>query len=198
MSRKVDIQREEWLSRGFLKLAKYTLTHERFDGSQAGPMTRELVIRSSAVGVVPYDPVSEQFLLIEQFRLAAHFAGLPGWQREIVAGIADRDESSEELARREAREEANCTVTDLVEMYRCLLSPGMTNEVLIVYCGRMASLPRTGVHGLESEHEDIRSSLFHMDQVPELLEKGHTGNGPLIMALQWMQLNRERMRKLWR
>src|SRR3954453_7647808 len=116
MARKVEIHGEEWLSHGFLKLAKYTLTHERFDGGTAGPMTRELVIRSPAGGVVPYDPVSEQILLIEQFGLSGHLAGLPAWQREIVAGISDRDESPEELARREALEESNFTVTDLVEM----------------------------------------------------------------------------------
>jgi ADP-ribose pyrophosphatase len=181
-----------------MKLAKYTLTHERFDGGTIGPITRELVVRTTAVGVVPYNPQSGQFLLIEQFRLAAHLAGMPGWQREIIAGISDRGESPEDLARREAVEEANCAVTDLVEMFRYLPSPGMTNEVLIIYCGRMAPGAITGVHGLAEEHEDIRSSLFHLDQVPELLEQGHTGNGPLIMALQWMQLNRARLRSLWK
>jgi ADP-ribose pyrophosphatase len=198
MARKVDILGQEWLSQGFLKLARYTLKHERFDGATAGPMTRELVVRSPAVGVVPYDPSTDQIILIEQFRVAAHLGGMPAWQREIIAGVSDREESLEDLARREAMEEANCTVTDLHEMIRFLPSPGMTNEVFVAFIGRMAPGTATGVHGLATEHEDIRSTLFKLDQIPEILANGHTGNGPLLVTLQWMQLNRERIRKLWR
>jgi ADP-ribose pyrophosphatase len=197
MDGKIEIQGQEWLSQGFMKLAKYTVRHERFDGGMIGPFTREIVLRTTAVGVLPYDPIADKILLIEQFRLAAHLAGFPAWQREVIAGIADKDESSEDLARREAIEEANCKVTDLVEMTRFLLSPGMSNEVLILYCGRMDSSQATGVHGLATEHEDIRSTLYDAKEIPALLEHGTTGNGPLTMALYWMQANRQRLRQLW-
>jgi ADP-ribose pyrophosphatase len=198
MDGKIEVLGQEWLSQGFMKLAKYTVRHERFDGGMIGPFTREIVMRTVAVGVLPYDPIADKFLLIEQFRLAAHLAGMPAWQREVIAGIADKDESHEDLARREAIEEANCKVTDLVEMTRFLLSPGMSSEVLILYCGRMDSSQTTGVHGLANEHEDIRSTLYDAKEIPALLEHGTTGNGPLMMALYWMQANRERLRKLWR
>ena len=197
MDGKIEVLGQEWLSQGFMKLAKFTVEHERFDGSMIGPFTREIVMRGTAVGVLPYDPIADKILLIEQFRLAAHLAGMPAWQREVVAGIADKDETPEELARREAIEEANCKVTDLVEMTRYLLSPGMSNEVLILYCGRMDSNQTTGVHGLANEHEDIRSSLFDAKDIPALIERGSTGNGPLMLALYWMQTHRERLRKLW-
>jgi ADP-ribose pyrophosphatase len=198
MDGKVEILGKEWLSQGFMKLAKFTLKHERFAGGMLGPMTREIVVRTSAVAVLPYDPVTDKILLIEQFRMAAHLAGFPAWQRELIAGIADREEGIEELGRREALEEANCKVTDMVEMFRYLPSPGMTNEVLIFFCGRMESHHAVGVHGLAEEHEDIRSTLFDFDQIEELLKTGSTGNGPLISALQWMLLNHERVRSLWR
>lgn len=197
MDGKIEILGQEWLSQGFMKLAKYTVQHERFDGSMIGPFTREIVLRTTAVGVLPYDPIADKILLIEQFRLAAHLAGMPAWQREVIAGISDKDESPEDLARREAIEEANCAVTDLVEMTRFLLSPGMSNEVLILYCGRMDSRQATGVHGLATEHEDIRSTLFDAKEIPALIEHGTTGNGPLTLALYWMQANRDRLRKLW-
>jgi ADP-ribose pyrophosphatase len=198
MDGKIEVLGREWLAQGFMKLAKYTVRHERFDGSMIGPFTREIVLRTTAVGVLPYDPIADKILLIEQFRLAAHLAGLPAWQREVIAGLADKDETTEELARREAIEEANCKVTDLVEMTRFLLSPGMSNEVLILYCGRMdSSQMAAGVHGLATEHEDIRSTLFDAEEIPALIEHGTTGNGPLTLALYWMQANRERLRKLW-
>ena len=198
MNGKIEVLGQEWLSQGFMKLAKFTVQHERFDGSMIGPFTREIVMRTTAVGVLPYDPVADKFLLIEQFRLAAHLGNMPAWQREVIAGISDRDESPEDLARREAIEEANCKVTDLVEMTRFLPTPGMTNEVLILYCGRMDSAQATGIHGLATEHEDIRSTLYDGKDIPALLENGTTGNGPLMIALYWMQANRERLRKLWK
>ena len=198
MDGKIEILDQEWLSRGFMKLAKYTVRHERFDGSMIGPFTRELVLRTTAVGVLPYDPVTDKILLIEQFRLAAQLAGMPAWQREVIAGISDKDETPEDLARREAIEEANCKVTEMVEMARFLLSPGMSNEMLILFCGRMDSSQATGVHGLANEHEDIRSTLFDAKEIPALIEHGTTGNGPLMLALYWMQANRERLRQLWK
>jgi ADP-ribose pyrophosphatase len=198
MDGKIEVLGQEWLSQGFMKLAKFTVQHERFDGSMIGPFTREIVMRTTAVGVLPYDPIADKILLIEQFRIAAHLAGMPAWQREVIAGISDKDETPEELARREAMEEANCQVTDLMEMTRFLLSPGMSNEVLILYCGRMDSSRITaGVHGLANEHEDIRSTLFDAKEIPALIEHGTTGNGPLTLALYWMQANRARLRKLW-
>jgi len=198
MDGKVEILGKEWLSQGFMKLAKFTLKHERFAGGMLGPMTREIIVRTSAVAVLPYDPVTDKILLIEQFRVAAHLAGMPAWQREVIAGIADKDETPEELARREALEEANCEVSDLTEMTRFLLSPGMSNEILILYCGRMdVRKITTGVHGLATEHEDIRSTLYDAKEIPALIEHGTTGNGPLTLALYWMQANRERLRKLW-
>jgi ADP-ribose pyrophosphatase len=197
MDGKIEILGQEWLAQGFMKVAKYALQHERFGGGMIGPMTREIVMRTTAVGVLPYDPIADKFLLIEQFRLAAHLGGMPAWQREVIAGISDKNETPEDLARREAIEEANCKVTDLVEMTRFLPSPGMTNEVLILYCGRMDSSQATGVHGLANEHEDIRSTFYDAKEIPALLEHGTTGNGPLMIALYWMQANRERLRKLW-
>ena len=197
MDGKVEVLDKEWLSQGFMKLAKFTLRHERFDGGMQGPMTREIVLRTEAVGVLPYDPIADKILLIEQFRVAAHLAGMPAWQREVIAGISDKDETPEDLARREAIEEANCKVTDMVEMTRFILSPGMSTEVLILYCGRMDSSQSTGVHGLATEHEDIRSTLFDAKEIPALIEHGTTGNGPLMLALYWMQANHERLRQLW-
>jgi ADP-ribose pyrophosphatase len=198
MARKVEILGQEWLSQQFMKLARFTLKHERYDGSMAGPMTREIVLRPPAAGVVPYDPTTDQIILIEQFRIAAHLGGMPAWQREIIAGISDREETLEDLVRREAMEEANCEITDLFEMIRFLPTPGMSSEIFVAFLGRMAPGAVTGVHGLATEHEDIRSTLFHLDQIPEILANGHTGNGPLLIALQWMQINRDRIRTLWR
>ena len=195
---KLKIHGKETLSDGFLKLNKFTVSHRRFDGGWIGPMTREVVVRPFCVAVLPYDPIADKILLIEQFRLAAHLAGMPAWQREIIAGMSDVDEKPEDVVRREAMEEANCALSDLVEIYRYLPTPGITNETIVTYCGRMDSKGQGGVFGLGDEHEDIRATLHDFAEVPEILATGHTGNGLLIMALQWLMLNRDRLRREWK
>lgn len=195
---KLKIHAQETLYQGFLKVAKYTISHRRFDGGWIGPMTREVVERPFCVAVLPYDPITDKILLIEQFRLAAHLAGMPAWQCEIVAGMNDKNESPEAIVRREAMEEANCVVTDLVEVYTYLPTPGITNETIAIYCGRMNSAGQGGVFGLDDEHEDIRATLHDFAEVPEILANRHGGNGLLIIALQWLTLNRDRLRRDWR
>lgn len=195
---KLRIEAQETLSDGFLKVVKYTLSHRTFDGGWIGPMTREIVMRPFCVAVLPYDPVADKILLIEQFRLAAHLGGMPAWQLEIIAGMNDKNESPEAIVRREAIEEANCTLGDLVEIYRYLPTPGITNETVAIYCGRMDSAGQGGVFGLDDEHEDIRATLHDFAEVPRILADGHGGNGLLIIALQWLMLNRDRLRREWR
>lgn len=199
MAEDIEILSKRRILDSFLKVDLYNLRHGAFKGGWIGPMTREVVVRPTCVAVLPYDPVTDQILLIEQFRLQAHLTGLPSWQREVVAGINDKNESEEEVARREALEEAACPLSDLWPIYRYLVSPGLATEVLATFLGRFDSKAWRGdVQGLDHEHEDIRATLHHASTVPEILESGHTGNGPLILILQWFLLNREKVRQKWR
>jgi ADP-ribose pyrophosphatase len=198
MAQDVDILHQERILDSFLKVERYSIRHSAFGGGWVGPMNREFVTRPTAVAVLPYDPVKEKILLIEQFRLPAYLAGMPGWQRELIAGLNDKNEEPEEIARREAIEEANCQLGELKPVYQYLLSPGMTTEVLHTYIGRFDSNAwKGGVHGLAVEHEDIRASLHDVAEVPEILATGHTGNGILILALQWLLLNQAQLRQEW-
>ncbi|HVI91279.1 MAG TPA: NUDIX domain-containing protein, partial [Dongiaceae bacterium] len=143
-------------------------------------------------------PVAGKILLIEQFRLPAHLSGMPGWQLELIAGLNDKDENPEEIARREAIEEANCQLGELKLAYHYLLCPGMSTETLYSYVARFDSSAWTGdVHGLAIEYEDIRASLHDVADIPKILADGHTGNVILIVALQWFLLNRDRLRAEW-
>src|SRR5262245_53233947 len=66
--------------------------YERFDGRLSGPLTWELWRRGRGVLVLPYDPLTDRVALIEQFRLPAHAAGLPGMQKELPAGLLEPEE----------------------------------------------------------------------------------------------------------
>ena len=116
---------------------------------------------------------------------------------EPVAGIVEAGETPEEVACREAVEEAGCEVTDLEPIGTVLSTPGGCSEVLHLYCGRVDSASIGGIHGLTQEHEDIRAFTLPMDTALERLAKGEYNNASTVMALQWLALNRERLKKKW-
>ena len=162
-----------------------------------GPRSRELFERGRAAVVLPYDPARDAVVLIEQFRIGAYAAGLEPWLIEPVAGIVEPGETPEQVARREALEEAGCEIAELEPIGTVLPSPGGGSEVLHLYCGRVDSEGVGGLHGLAHEHEDIRAFTLPLDAALERLARSEYHNASTVMTLQWLALNRERLRKIW-
>ena len=133
----VEIQDREICHQGFFRLERLRLRHGRFDGGWTPTLVREVLVRGLAVAVLPYDPVRDEVVLIEQFRPGALVAGEPAWMIEIVAGIAEEDEDLEDVARREAMEEAGMTVGTLEPVARYMPSPGGSSETVQIYVGRV-------------------------------------------------------------
>lgn len=185
------------LFQGYFRVDLYRFKHRLFAGGWSGEVRREVFERGHAVVVLPYDPERDAVVMIEQFRIGAAAAGLPMWQLEVVAGIIDQDETPESVARREAQEEANCDILDLVPVYHYLASPGGTSESVRLYCGRVDSRGLGGIHGLADEHEDIRVEVVSFSEAMARLESGRIGNASTIIALQWLALNREGLRRRW-
>jgi ADP-ribose pyrophosphatase len=184
---------------GFFRMEKYRLRHELFLGGWSGEMTRECLERGHAVAVLLYDPVLDQVVLLEQFRIGAlDFPNGP-WLLEIVAGIIDHaDESPEDVAHREAEEEAGCKILELMSICRYLVSPGGTSETITLFCGRVdASTVTSGVKGLASEHEDIRVSVVSRTEALALLHSGRVSSAAPMIALQWLELNYQQLQARW-
>ncbi len=182
---------------GYFRIDVYRLRHKRFGGGWTEVMSRELFERGHATVVLPYDPVRDAVVLIEQFRIGAYAAGFNPWLIEPVAGIVEPGETPEDVARREALEEAECEIAELEPIGTVLASPGGCSEVLYLYCGRVDSAGVGGVHGLAHEDEDIRAFVSPVDAVLERLAKGEYNNASTVMTLQWLALNRERLKKKW-
>lgn len=192
-----EIIERSTLWRGYFRIDGYRLRHRLFDGGWSGEIRREVFERGHAAAVLPYDPERDAVVLIEQFRVGAVAAGMPAWQEEIIAGIIDDGETAGDVARREAQEEASCTVRDLVPICRYLASPGGSSESVQLYCGRTDSRGIGGVHGLKAEHEDIRVETVPFGEARDRLLAGRFGNAPAIIALQWLILNRDDLRQRW-
>ena len=195
----IEILDRETAYQGFFRIDRYRLRHRLYSGGWSGEFSREVFERGHAVGVLLYDPARDTLVLIEQFRLAAHLAGFPAWQLEIVAGIIDRPgESAPEVARREAKEEAGLTIEgEVLPIHRYLTSPGGSTETVTLYCGRVDSSDAGGIHGCADEQEDIKVIVKSCDETMELLRAGKIDNGFTIVALYWLAANREGLRRNW-
>lgn len=182
---------------GFFRIERYRLKHRLYNGSWSGEIVRELFERGHAAAVLPYDPVRDEVVLIEQFRVGALAAPGGPWLMEIVAGVIDGDETTEDVVRREAVEEAGCTITELIPIRDYLVSPGGTSEMISLYCGRVDATGVGGIHGLDEENEDIKVTVVSYNDALSLLDSGRINSASPIMAMQWLALNRERIRALW-
>ncbi len=183
---------------GYFRVDRYRLRHRLHDGGMSREVDREVCERGHVAGVLPVDPDRDRVVLIEQFRVGPYVVGWDPWLLEGVAGIIDAGESPEEVCRREAEEEAGCTVTALIPIARYLSSPGALTEVVNLYCGRTDSRGLGGVHGLEAEGEDIKVHVIPVDQALSMLNEGRIVNGKTIIALQWLALHYERLKDEWR
>ena len=196
-SRKVDILERVTAFQGYFRVDRYRLRHETFDGGMSAEITREIFERGHAAATLPYDPVRDEVVLLEQFRVGAHAAGREPWMIEIVAGIIEDGETPESLVQREMLEEAGLTPLELEPMATILTSPGGASETVHFFCARIDSSDAGGLFGLDHEGEDIRAFVVPGDDVADLLTSGQVENGPAVLALQWFLLNRDRLRQQW-
>ena len=145
---------------GFFRLDMHRLRHRRFDGRMSEVITREVLERGNAVAVLPYDPRRDEVLLIRQFLPGAYFGGHPPRPLQIIAGMVGVGESEEDVARREAVEEAGCRIGRLERAHAFLPTPGGSSERVVVFCAEADLSSAGGVHGLAEEHEDIRVEVI--------------------------------------
>ena len=193
----VEIIEREACFHGFYQLDRLHLRHRQFGGGMGPQLSRELFVRPDAVCVLPYDPQRDTVVLIEQFRVGALDKSASPWLLELVAGLIDKDEAPEEVARREAVEEAGVTLSSLWPITQYYPSPGASDERVHLFIGRCDSEGVGGVHGLAEEGEDIRVHVWPFEDALAAMKDGRTDNAASIIALQWLALNRAEVRGLW-
>ena len=198
MADNIEILEKTLRYKGFFEINRYRFRHRLFAGGWSGEVEREVFERGHAVAVLPYDPDADTVVLIEQFRIGALVGGLEPWQIEIVAGIIEEGEAPEDVARRESQEEAGAAIGTLIPISRYMVSPGGASESVQVYCGRVDSKGLGGIHGLPEENEDIRVEVQSFAAAMVALDAGKITNAVTIIALQWLALNRVRVREMWR
>lgn len=196
VSRDVLVHRHSRPYLGYFTMEEATLQHRRFDGSMGPVLHRSALINGHASVILPYDPVRDCVLVIEQFRAPAFFMGDPDpWLFEAVAGMIDPGESPEDAARRETREEANVDVTELFSAGAGYSSSGSSSEFLHLFVGIADLSAPASTGGLATEGEDIRSHIIPYAEFMDQLDQGKLKNVPLISIANWLGRNRDRLHK---
>ena len=189
-----------WSGRFAVDLIRFR--HRRFDGAMSEPRTWELWRRGRAVALVPYDPIADTVVLIEQFRLPALAAGLDPVMIELPAGLIEDGEDPEPAMHRELHEEMRMTADNLQYIGAYLLSPGGCDELLELYVGRVRS-PEADADGIahtagaEAEGEDIRTRVWPAQKAIDLALAGGMPNSVTTIGLLWLAANRTRLREAW-
>lgn len=196
LSRDVVVHSHKRAYLNFFGMEEIDLQFRRYDGTLSPVINRSAALVGRASVVLPYDPVRDEVLLIEQFRAATFIAGEQRpWMWEPVAGLVDPGETPEQAAHREAMEEAGVTLTTLEPVAQVYPSSGASGEFIHIYVGIGDLTVREAGGGLASEGEDIRCKIIGFDELMQEVDAQSYLDMPLMTAALWLARHRERLRR---
>ncbi|MCW2257930.1 ADP-ribose pyrophosphatase [Providencia alcalifaciens] len=193
----VEIISKRKLFNGFFQMVECRFRHRLFEGGWSQEITREVFERGHAGVILPYDPITDSVVLIEQIRLPAIETSETPWLLEAIAGMIEPNETVLDVIHREADEEAGLVIGRTEKALSYLSSPGGTSERMYVYVGEVDSSQASGIHGLKSENEDIRVHVVSREQAYQWVEDGVIDNAATVIVIQWLQLNFQKLTKKW-
>jgi ADP-ribose pyrophosphatase len=193
----VKILDKQVVYNGFCHVERYTMQHKTFAGNWTQPYTRECLTKRIAAAALPYDPIANKIVIIEQLRVGALEQKDSPWLLELVAGLVEekRKESLEELIQRELKEEAGVQALDLIHICDYLVSPGFTSEEVRLFCAKVDASAVPKFAGLPEEHEDIRVQVVDPEAAFAAVRAGRIKNAAAIIGLQWLELNLSQVRE---
>lgn len=191
----VHAHKREYMN--FFAMEEMDLQFRRFDGEMSPVMNRGVSMIGQAAVVLPYDPVMDAVLLIEQFRTAPFFMGAKNpWMWEPPAGLIDPGETPEQAARREANEEAGLTVGHMDYVGGLYSSSGALGELVHCFVGISDISNVEGGGGVPGEGEDIRSKVMSFQDFMDNVDGNTFVDMPLVTTALWLARHRDRLRAL--
>lgn len=171
--------------------------HRRYDGTMSRVLNRSALIQGSAVIVLPYDPVHDTVLIVEQFRAPAFLIDDPDpWIWETIAGMIDPGETPEQAAHRESLEEAGVALTSLHCAGGAYTSTGSSTEFVHLFVGLATLTDPLNGGGLDSEGEDIRSKILPFSAFMQMVDAHEFKDLPLLTMAHWLARHRDRLRAM--
>lgn len=195
----VNVTAQDSFQAGFFELRRYELSYKLAVGGWSPILPSECLIHAGTVAVLPYDPYADKVVLIERFRVGAMDELAGPWQIELPSGMYDPDGlSTEDRAFIEAETVASLNLMDVECVCRYLSSPGFTNEKVYLYCGGVVFDEAGADHWAAGLRDEVSCHLMDRAEAFGAMQEGYINNAVTIIALQWLQLNYERLREKWR
>lgn len=180
-----------------VKFLHFKVRFKTFEGDWSNIVSRYVLNKLHAAGMLLFNPIEDYVVLVEQFRIGAMQAGNNPWILEPVLGLIEKEDEPLDTALREAKEEAGCEVVDIVPICNYLVSPGTTNEKTYIYCGKITNFNTGSIHGLIEEHEDIKAHAIPTKTAFEMLSNGNIFSASGIISLQWLNINHKKLIENW-
>jgi ADP-ribose pyrophosphatase len=150
----------------------------RIDTVREGGKDRKLdIVEHPGSFAIAALPSPARLLLVKQYR---HAAGTALW--EIPAGTAEPDESCEEGARRELREETGFSADSFDLLCSVYPTPGYCTERVHVYAARKL---RPGEQHLDDD-EDIEVREVSFEEAWSMQASGEIVDMKTVLALLWL------------
>ncbi len=193
----IKVLSQEIAYKGSCRVESLELCHPLHGGGMSNPRKHDVFVRGNGVAVIPYDPIQDRLVLLEQFRPGAFLANEHPFVTEIIAGTIEDGETPEDVANRETWEETHLNVRALISAGSFLISPGGCADKMHLFAAWIDAPTVGGIYGLAEEQEDLR--IFTMDwaKIAKQLEDNYFNNALTILGLQWLALNRMRLRAIW-
>ncbi|WP_220347664.1 NUDIX domain-containing protein [Thalassotalea euphylliae] len=195
----VNLHEQRCRYQGFFRIDEYVLSHQLFNGGESKVLSREIFERGDAVAVIPFDPKNNSIVVVEQFRAGVLRSAENPWLIEFIAGMFGQDEAPEQVAVREAKEEANLNLSpeQLIHLTSYFSSPGGTSEQIHLFAAPIDSENLGGVYGLDDEGEDIKVHVLTLADALALVNDGTINNAMTIIGIQWLALNAQQLVNHW-
>ncbi len=193
----VKIAGEEALYSRFFQARSLKYSHEKFDGTVSESFDREVFMMADAVTILPYDPIHDRILIIEQLRAGPLARGdVRPWMYEAVAGRIESGQTPEEAGERELFEEAGLRLKAIEKIAEYYPSPGAISEYLYSYLA-IVDLENVElkIGGLEIENEDISSRIIDFEELMQMCDSGQLDTGPLYLSALWLSRHRDRLQQ---
>lgn len=143
------------------------------DGKNA---SRDIVKHPGATAIIAFLD-KENIILVEQFRLALNRVTL-----EIPAGKIDKNEETEECAKRELQEETGYIANNLEYLGCIATAPGFCDEIIYLYKATNLTLGNKN----EDEDEFTNVKIMNINKIKEMIRKGEIVDGKTISIFTYL------------
>lgn len=176
--------------KGFLTINRYEIEKDLHEGGKQD-MTWLVMERGNAVGILAYDPRSDEVILVNEMRPGILAAGGYPYTDTLPAGGIAPGETPVDAAVRETQEETGLELKNARIIHdRAYVSAGGTSESISIVFGLVDRAKAGGIHGKEDEKENIKTVVMTSTEFMDKIKSGEINDLKTMVAGYWLIENR--------